>query len=82
MALLERVRAAAAAPPLSELAAGQRAELERELAEATSLEDLPGKWQAALLEAEAHGSALVTSSPSARSTDAPRCCSAASRATT
>jgi hypothetical protein len=52
MALLERVRAAAAAPPLSELAAEQRAELEREAAEADSLEDLPGKWQAALLAAE------------------------------
>jgi hypothetical protein len=52
MALLERVRAAAAAPPLSELAAPQRAELEREAAGADALEDLPGKWQAALLEAE------------------------------
>jgi hypothetical protein len=47
--LAEHVRAA---PPLSELAADQRAELERELALADCIEDLPGKWQAALLEAE------------------------------
>jgi hypothetical protein len=52
MALVERVRAAADAPPLSQLAADQSAELERELVAADSFEDLPGKWQAALLEAE------------------------------
>jgi hypothetical protein len=52
MALLERVRAVAGARPLSELSAAQRAELEREAAEASALEDLPGKWQAAVLEAE------------------------------
>jgi hypothetical protein len=48
----DRVRAAAAVPPLSELAAADRAELEREVARAGELEDLPGRWQAAILAAE------------------------------
>lgn len=55
MTLRERVTAAADAAPLSELSESQRAELERELAGADALEDLPGKWQAAMLEAEAGG---------------------------
>jgi hypothetical protein len=46
--LRERVDAA----ELAGLSAAQRDELERELAEADALEDLPGWWQAALLEAE------------------------------
>jgi hypothetical protein len=50
--LRERVEAASAAPPLSEISAEQRAELERELEAAQSFEDLRGKWQAAVLEAE------------------------------
>jgi hypothetical protein len=50
MMLDERIRAV---PPLSEISAQQRDELESLLAEAESVEDLPGKWQAALLEAEA-----------------------------
>jgi hypothetical protein len=50
--LRERVEAACAAPPLSDVSAGQRAELERELETAQSFEDLRGKWQAAVLEAE------------------------------
>ncbi|MEA2410317.1 MAG: hypothetical protein QOC77_878 [Thermoleophilaceae bacterium] len=50
--LRERVRAASSAPPLSELSAEQRAELERELEAADSFEDLRGKWQAAVLAAE------------------------------
>jgi hypothetical protein len=59
-ALRERVAAAAAAAPLSELSAGDRAELDSEVALATELEDLPGRWQAAVLAAEsgapaAHG---------------------------
>jgi hypothetical protein len=47
--LRERVEAADVAALLSET---QRDELEGELSEAGSLEDLPGKWQAAVLEAE------------------------------
>ena len=50
--LHEHVRALAGVPPLSELAREQWRELEDELGEAHALEDLPGKWQAAVLEAE------------------------------
>ena len=39
-------------PPLSELDALQRREFHEALLEAGSFEDLPGKWQAAILEAE------------------------------
>ena len=47
------MRELAAHPPLSEISAAQRSELEREVEAADALEDLPGKWQAALLAAEA-----------------------------
>ncbi len=50
--LAERVRAALEAPPLAEMAPAQEAELRAALARATDLEDLPGKWQAAILAAE------------------------------
>ncbi|MEA2423000.1 MAG: hypothetical protein QOF55_2099 [Thermoleophilaceae bacterium] len=46
------MEAVAAVAPLCELSAAQREELARELAQAHSLEDLPGKWQAAVLAAE------------------------------
>jgi hypothetical protein len=39
-------------PPLSELGDLQHRELHEALLEANSFEDLSGKWQAALLEAE------------------------------
>ena len=39
-------------PPLSEISTDQRTELDALLADATVVEDLPGKWQAAVLEAE------------------------------
>ena len=38
--------------PLSELGELQRREFHETLLEAGSFEDLPGKWQAAILEAE------------------------------
>ena len=50
--LAERVAAALAAPPLAEMPAAQEAELHAALARAQDLEDLPGKWQAAILAAE------------------------------
>ena len=50
--LAERVAAASAWEPLSALAAPQRAELEAALDGASAFEDLPGKWQAAVLAAE------------------------------
>jgi len=39
-------------PPLSELDDLQRREFHDALLEAVTFEDLPGKWQAAILEAE------------------------------
>ena len=39
-------------PPLSELGDLQRREFHGALLEAATFEDLPGKWQAAILEAE------------------------------
>jgi hypothetical protein len=53
--LRERVEAACAKPPLSQLSEDQRAELQRELETAESFEDLRGKWQAAVLAAERGG---------------------------
>jgi hypothetical protein len=38
--------------PLSELTDGQRREFREALLAAGTLEDLPGKWQAAILKAE------------------------------
>ena len=48
-----RIAAASAWEPLSALAAPQRAELAAALDRASAFEDLPGKWQAAVLRAEA-----------------------------
>jgi hypothetical protein len=39
-------------PPLSEMSAEQRREFHEALLEAGSFEDLPGNWQAAILQAE------------------------------
>jgi hypothetical protein len=39
-------------PPLSEMGERQRREFQEALLEAASFEDLPGKWQAAILKAE------------------------------
>jgi hypothetical protein len=39
-------------PPLSELGETQRREFHEVLLEAASFEDLPGKWQAAVVAAE------------------------------
>ena len=39
-------------PPLSELGDLQRREFHEPLLEAANFEDLPGKWQAAIIEAE------------------------------
>jgi hypothetical protein len=50
--LSRRVEKVLGYPPLSELAAPQRQELHEALLEANSFEDLPGKWQAAILRAE------------------------------
>lgn len=57
VSLRERFAAAAANEPLSDLAPGDRAELDQVLAACTELDELPGRWQAALLAAEAGGGA-------------------------
>lgn len=50
-------------PPLSEMGERQHREFQEALLEAASFEDLPGKWQAAILKAEQNRTDLhVTSS--------------------
>jgi hypothetical protein len=51
-ALSRRVEKVVSHPPLSELDDLQRREFHEALLEADTFEDLPGKWQAAILEAE------------------------------
>ncbi len=54
MAMLDdRFRAAREHPPLAGVSAAGERELAHALSQACELEDLPGKWQAALLAAEA-----------------------------
>jgi hypothetical protein len=50
--LSRRVEKVVGYPPLSELDETQRREFREALLEAGSFEDLPGKWQAAVLAAE------------------------------
>jgi hypothetical protein len=50
--LSRRVEKVVGYPPLSELGEVQRREFQEALLEANRFEDLPGKWQEAILEAE------------------------------
>jgi len=50
--LSRRVGKVVGYPPLSEMSEGQRREFHEALLEAGTFEDLPGKWQAAILQAE------------------------------
>jgi hypothetical protein len=50
--LSRRIEKVVGYPPLSEMGDLQRRELHEALLEAGSFEDLPGKWQAAILKAE------------------------------
>ena len=50
--LSRRVEKVVGCPPLAELSDLQRRELREALLEAATFEDLPGKWQAAILKAE------------------------------
>jgi hypothetical protein len=50
--LSRRVRKVVANPPLSEMSDLQRREFHEALLHAATFEDLPGKWQAAILKAE------------------------------
>lgn len=56
--LSRRVGKAVAYPPLVEMDAQQRREFHGALLDAQAFEDLPGKWQAAILEAEQNRPAL------------------------
>jgi hypothetical protein len=53
-----RVEKVVGYPPLSGLGDLQRRELHEALLEASTFEDLPGKWQAAILKAEQNRSRL------------------------
>jgi hypothetical protein len=48
-----RLEAAVGYPPLSEMSDAQRREFHDALLDADAFQDLPGKWQAAILTAEA-----------------------------
>ena len=50
--LSRRVEEVVGYPPLVEMSAEQRREFREELLDADDFEDLPGKWQAAILQAE------------------------------
>jgi hypothetical protein len=50
--LSRRVEKVVGYPPLSELSELQRREFHEALLDADSFEDLPGKWQAAVVSAE------------------------------
>ena len=52
--LSQRVGKAVGYPPLVEMSAEQRREFDEALLEANAFEDLAGKWQAAILDAEAN----------------------------
>jgi hypothetical protein len=50
--LSRRVEEVVGYPPLVEMSAEQRREFREALLDADDFEDLPGKWQAAILKAE------------------------------
>jgi hypothetical protein len=50
--LSRRVQKVVAYPPLSDMSTRQRREFHVALLDADTFEDLPGKWQAAILNAE------------------------------
>jgi hypothetical protein len=51
-ALAERIAAVGDVAPIGELSVADRTELDELVGDAEALEDLPGRWQAAVLEAE------------------------------
>ena len=68
--LAARVERALGHAPLSQMDAQQRRELDAAVVDALTFEDLPGKWQAAVLQAESRGKgeppACAESSPGPR----------------
>jgi hypothetical protein len=65
--LSRRVEKVVGYPPLCDMGVDQRREFHEALLDADSFEDLPGKWQAAILKAEQDRSELrvVSSNPPA-----------------
>ena len=61
--LSRRVEKVVGYPPLSEMGRQQRREFPEALLDADSFEDLPGKWQAAILEAEQNRPKLLRAAP-------------------
>jgi hypothetical protein len=59
--LSRRVEKLVGYPPLSEMGNHQRREFHEALLEAGTFEDLPGKWQAAVLSAERNRPRLASS---------------------
>ena len=57
-ALSRRVGRVVGYPPLSEMSDLQRRDFHEALLDADAFEDLPGKWQAAILKAEDNGPKL------------------------
>jgi hypothetical protein len=53
--LSRRVAKAVGYPPLCDISADQRREFHEALLDADAFEDLPGKWQAAIVSAEQSG---------------------------
>jgi len=58
-----RVQEVSGYTPLSEMSDSQRRELHDALLDASAFEDLPGKWQAAILEAEQGRPSVTAASP-------------------
>ncbi len=71
MSVAERFSAASLNPPLSQLSHAARAELGGVLTRAGAFEDLPGKWQAALLAAEAPSPQLAPAAGAGTPSSAP-----------
>jgi hypothetical protein len=63
-ALSRRARKAVPYPPLSEMDDVQRRDFHEALLDAVAFEDLPGKWQAAILKAEHNRPSLRLIRPS------------------
>jgi hypothetical protein len=79
--LSRRVEKLVGYPPLTELSDQQRREFHEALLEADSFEDLPGKWQAAILEGRAEpAEAVPPAGVGSRSPSAPSSLCAGRRA--
>jgi hypothetical protein len=60
VALSRRVERLVGYPPLCDMGVDQRRDFHEALLEADTFEDLPGKWQAAIVTAEQHRPKLRT----------------------